>query len=209
MHSCTAISWRKYICISRLDSSHPEWAKFATFTNPSTVSVKPPVIGTPNSLWNWLVMALFNLALIILIYIDDIILASNKTTATESFEQYQAQQLRLEDLGPLWYFLGIEVACTTQKLFLSQRKYAPDILSKTGMLGCKTIFLSCGTTASSPRWFWCPLPSTEVIPPPCGLAYLFNYYTIEIVLFSACFVIIFASSSTTALGCHHMGPLVY
>lgn len=46
-------------------------------------------------------MALFNLALIILIYIDDIILASNKTTATESFEQYQAQQLRLEDLGPL------------------------------------------------------------------------------------------------------------
>lgn len=110
-------------------------------------------------------MALFNLALIILIYIDDIILASNKTTATESFEQYQAQQLRLEDLGPLWYFLGIEVACTTQKLFLSQRKYAPDILSKTGMLGCKPSSFpveqqhhlrdDSGAPFPQPKWYRC------------------------------------------------------
>lgn len=40
----------------------------------------------------------------------------------------------MEDLDSLHYFLGIEVSYFTGGLFLSQSKYASDILLKTGML---------------------------------------------------------------------------
>ncbi|CAL9021815.1 unnamed protein product, partial [Prunus brigantina] len=43
----------------------------------------------------------------------------------------------MKDLGDLKYFLGIEIARSTIGIFLSQRKYVLDLLTETGMLGCK------------------------------------------------------------------------
>ncbi|XP_028082737.1 uncharacterized protein LOC114284061 [Camellia sinensis] len=43
----------------------------------------------------------------------------------------------LKDLVPISYFLGIQVTHTPSGLFLSQPKYAIDILTKAGMLDCK------------------------------------------------------------------------
>ncbi|XP_021773304.1 uncharacterized protein LOC110737266 [Chenopodium quinoa] len=45
--------------------------------------------------------------------------------------------LHEEDLGVLKYFLGIEVARSPTRLFLSQRKYSLDIISETGLMGSK------------------------------------------------------------------------
>ena len=45
----------------------------------------------------------------------------------------------MKQLGDLKYFLGIEVARSKHGIFLSQRKYILDFLSKTGMLGCKPV----------------------------------------------------------------------
>ncbi|XP_021818432.1 uncharacterized protein LOC110760477 [Prunus avium] len=45
----------------------------------------------------------------------------------------------MKDLGDLKYFLGIEVARSTTGIFLSQRKYVLDVLTETGMLGCKPV----------------------------------------------------------------------
>ncbi|XP_021734043.1 uncharacterized protein LOC110700750 [Chenopodium quinoa] len=43
----------------------------------------------------------------------------------------------MKDLGPLKYFLGIEVARSKSGLFLCQRKYTLDIVSEAGLLGAK------------------------------------------------------------------------
>ena len=38
------------------------------------------------------------------------------------------------------YFLGIEVAYSTQGIFISQQKYVIDLLAETGKIGCKLVF---------------------------------------------------------------------
>ena len=45
----------------------------------------------------------------------------------------------MKQLGDLKYFLGIKVARSKNGIFLSQRKYALDLLAKTIMLRCKPI----------------------------------------------------------------------
>lgn len=43
----------------------------------------------------------------------------------------------MQDLSSLKYFLGIEVAHNASGLYLSQRKYALDIISEIGLSGAK------------------------------------------------------------------------
>ena len=45
----------------------------------------------------------------------------------------------MKNLGPLKYFLGIEVSQSSERNFMSQRKYALDLLQETGMSGCQPI----------------------------------------------------------------------
>ena len=39
----------------------------------------------------------------------------------------------MKDLGPLSYFLGIEVNCTTAGIFLIQHKYIQEIITLAGL----------------------------------------------------------------------------
>jgi hypothetical protein len=57
----------------------------------------------------------------------------------------------LKDLGPLRYFLGIEVSWTGDGLYLSQKKYTANILQRAGMASCKPAPtpLSCSTKISA------------------------------------------------------------
>ena len=56
-----------------------------------------------------------------------------------SLQQYLASEFEMKQLGDLKYFLGIEVARSKHVIFLSQQKYILDLLSETGMLGCKLV----------------------------------------------------------------------
>ena len=46
-------------------------------------------------------------------------------------------EFEIKDLGQLRYFLGMEIARSKSGIVVSQKKYTLDLLSETGMLGCK------------------------------------------------------------------------
>ena len=50
-----------------------------------------------------------------------------------SFKAYLGDCFKMKDLGPLKYFLGIEVARGASGLFLRQRKYTLDIISEASL----------------------------------------------------------------------------
>ena len=77
--------------------------------------------------------------LFVLVYVDDIIVASSSTAATHALLRDLQHEFALKDLGDLHYFLGIEVKRNQEGLVLSQQKYASDILSRAGMSNCKSI----------------------------------------------------------------------
>ncbi|GKD66321.1 putative RNA-directed DNA polymerase, partial [Tanacetum coccineum] len=72
-----------------------------------------------------------------LIYVDDVIMVGNDVKKIQHTTEELDKRFSIKDLGALKYFLGIEVARTSEGLVLSQRKYILDILEDCGFQGCK------------------------------------------------------------------------
>ena len=77
--------------------------------------------------------------IVLLLYVDDIILTGSNEHFLESFVRQLSSEFAMKDLGPLHYFLGIEVVPTPTGLFLSQGKYAQDLLQRAHMSDCNAI----------------------------------------------------------------------
>ncbi|XP_074299668.1 uncharacterized protein LOC141630800 [Silene latifolia] len=73
----------------------------------------------------------------VLVYVDDLVICGNNTDFIVKFKTYLSHCFHMKDLGHLKYFLGLEIAHNPTGLFVSQRKYALDILNETGLLGTK------------------------------------------------------------------------
>lgn len=56
----------------------------------------------------------------ILIYVDDILVTSNNLLHLKSFTKKLHQMFALKDLGPLHYFLGIQIHRTQDGFYLNQ-----------------------------------------------------------------------------------------
>ena len=76
---------------------------------------------------------------LLIIYVDDMIVTGDDTMEIERLQGHLSSEFEMKDLGGLKYFLGIEVARSQEGIYLSQRKYILDLLSETGMLGCKPV----------------------------------------------------------------------
>jgi hypothetical protein len=74
-----------------------------------------------------------DLQIYILIYVDDIIIVSSSSSATDKLLQQLCHEFAVKDLGRLNYFLGIEVHHTSLGLILMQHKYIRDLLLRTNM----------------------------------------------------------------------------
>jgi histone deacetylase 1/2 len=75
----------------------------------------------------------------VLVYVDDIIVASSSEEATKVLLADLQKEFALKDLGELHYFLGIKVKRNKDSLVLTQQRYAANILARTGMSKCKAI----------------------------------------------------------------------
>lgn len=73
----------------------------------------------------------------ILIYVDDILIAGNNLTESTTIKAFLNTTFKIKDLGNLKYFLGLEVARSSQGIHVCQRKYTLDLLSETGLLDAK------------------------------------------------------------------------
>ena len=74
--------------------------------------------------------------LIIVIYVDDSILTVDEQLI-HSCKADLAKEFEMKDLGLLHYFLGLEIWQREGEIFVSQGKYAREILGKFHMDGCK------------------------------------------------------------------------
>ena len=75
--------------------------------------------------------------ILLVVYVDDIVIVGNDMAGISSLESFLRGQFHIKDLGMLKCFLGVEVMGSKHGIFLSQRKYVLDLLSKTGKLIAK------------------------------------------------------------------------
>ena len=73
----------------------------------------------------------------ILVYVDDIIVASKNPQVVKSVQQTLQHLFKLKVLGSLKYFLGLEIARSKKGIYLSQRNYTLSLLEDTGFTNCK------------------------------------------------------------------------
>ena len=75
-----------------------------------------------------------NSLVVLLVYVDDIILAGSDLTALNAVKSVLKSLFKLKDLK---YFLGLEIAKSSSGIFLSQRKYTLSLLDETDFLASK------------------------------------------------------------------------
>ncbi|KAG7587833.1 Retrotransposon Copia-like N-terminal [Arabidopsis suecica] len=80
-----------------------------------------------------------NTFIALLVYVDDIMIASNSDEAVSALKNTLAVAFKLKDLGPVKYFLGLEIARNKNGISVSQRKYTLDLLESIGLLGSKPV----------------------------------------------------------------------
>uniref|UniRef100_A0A2N9FD48 Integrase catalytic domain-containing protein n=1 Tax=Fagus sylvatica TaxID=28930 RepID=A0A2N9FD48_FAGSY len=112
--------------------------------------------------------------LFLLLYVDDIIITGNAPTAITELIANLASAFELKDLGPLKYFLGLQIDYKPSGFFVHQIKYAMDVLSRHNMTTCKP----CSSPFVSPSKIAFDL--VELLPDPTpyrSLVGAFQYLT--------------------------------
>ena len=79
----------------------------------------------------------------LLVYVDDIVLTGNNPQFINSLISQLSKAFKLKDLGSLNYFLGLQITKTSKGLFLSQTKYAQDLLLRHNMQTSKPAHSPC------------------------------------------------------------------
>ena len=64
------------------------------------------------------------------VYVDDIIFGSTLEILSDKFAQKMASEFEMSMIGELSFFLGLQIKQTSSGIFISQPKYARELLKK-------------------------------------------------------------------------------
>jgi len=76
---------------------------------------------------------------LLLLYVDDMIITGDDSEYIAFVKARLSEQFLMSDLGPLRYFLGIEVSSTSDGIYLSQEKYIQDLLARSCLTDHRTV----------------------------------------------------------------------
>lgn len=69
---------------------------------------------------------------LLLLYVDDMIITGDDIQGIQDLKMSLSQEFEMKDLGFLNYFLGLEVSYNSKGYYLSQAKYASDLVARAG-----------------------------------------------------------------------------
>ena len=80
---------------------------------------------------------------IVIIWVDDIIIASTNDPILMSVKKSLSQRFKMKDLGPISWFLGVEFIRRDNTIMMTQQKYIEGLLYRFQMQDCKPRSTPC------------------------------------------------------------------
>ena len=77
--------------------------------------------------------------ILLLLYVDDMIITGDDLSGIQQLKDFLSQQFEMKDLRHLSYFLSLEITHSTDELYITQAKYASELLSRAGLTDSKTV----------------------------------------------------------------------
>jgi hypothetical protein len=77
--------------------------------------------------------------ILLLLYVDDMIITGDDIIGIQELKQFLSQHFEMKDLGPLSYFLGLEISSSSDGYYLTQAKYISDLLSRANLTDSKIV----------------------------------------------------------------------
>ncbi|KAK9927639.1 hypothetical protein M0R45_024815 [Rubus argutus] len=77
--------------------------------------------------------------LIVSLYVDDLVITGNCVRLITEFKSDMKKKYEMSDLGLLHYFLGIGIIQSDEGIFITQEKYAKELLERFKMIGCNPV----------------------------------------------------------------------
>ncbi|KAE8683109.1 hypothetical protein F3Y22_tig00111215pilonHSYRG00067 [Hibiscus syriacus] len=77
--------------------------------------------------------------LIVCLYVDDLIFTGSNPSMFNEFKDVMMKEFEMTDMGLMAYYLGIEIKQQKDEIFISEERYANEILKKFKMENCKPI----------------------------------------------------------------------
>ena len=77
--------------------------------------------------------------ILLLLYVDDMIITGDDFNGIQELTDFLNQQFEMKDFKHLSYFLGLKIIHSTDSLYITQVKYASELLSRVGLTDSKSI----------------------------------------------------------------------
>ena len=77
--------------------------------------------------------------ILLLLYVDDMIITSDDLSGIQDLKDFLSSQFEMKYLRHLSYFLGFEITHSTDRLYITQAKYASELLSQVGLTDNKIV----------------------------------------------------------------------